>query len=181
MATSSSNNYDYNYSSSSSDEDSKVSAAKSKAKTTHDEGVNPSIPLNDRRVTYAELMKRKAETDETEDHKRRKDRIRHKIRAAEERRRFVDGVPSDSDADASEEETTWVLPERKIKLDRRTRELQKTMKQVEPELETEAEEDSDDPYTHPDFINDPGSDSDEEEDSEKDSDDESDSSDESDE
>ncbi|XP_026450674.1 uncharacterized protein LOC113350767 [Papaver somniferum] len=123
------------------------------------------------------------ETDEAEDHKRRKDRIQRKILAAEERRRFVDGVPSDSDADASEEETTWVLPERKIKSDRRTRELQNTMKRVEVELEAEAEEysDSDDPHTHTDFINGPDSDSDEEEDSEKDSDDESDSSDASDE
>ncbi|XP_026433798.1 uncharacterized protein LOC113331288 [Papaver somniferum] len=102
---------------------------------------------------------------------RRKDRIRRKILAAEERRRFFDGVPSDSDADASEEETTWVLPEFKVK----------PMKRVDVELEAEENSDSDDPYTHPDFINGLDSDSDEEEDSEKDNDDESDSSDESDE
>ncbi|XP_026420063.1 uncharacterized protein LOC113316045 [Papaver somniferum] len=143
MVTSSNSNYDYSYSSSSSDEDSKASAAKSKAKTNHAEGENPSIPLNDRRVTYAELMKRKAKTDEAED-----------------------------------QETVWSLPERKIKPDRRTRELQKITKQVEAELE--AEEDSDDPYTHTDFINDPDSDSNEEEDSEKDDEDEDDNSDESD-
>ncbi|XP_026419381.1 nucleolin 1-like [Papaver somniferum] len=183
MSTSSSNNYDYSYSSSSSDEDSRASVAKSKAKTTHDEGENPSVPLNDRRVTYAELLKRKAEDDEAEDRQRRKDRIRRKILAAEERRRFVDGVPSDSDADASEEETTWVLPEHKIKPDRHTREFQKTMKQIEVEAEAEedSDSDSDDPYIHPNFINGPDGDSDEEEDSEKDSDDESDKSDESDE
>ncbi|XP_026450461.1 uncharacterized protein LOC113350528 [Papaver somniferum] len=163
---------DGNNSSSSSDEDSKASAANSKAKTTHVEGTKSSIPMNSRRVTYAKLMKRKAETDEAEDRKRKKDRIRRKILAAEEWRRFVDGVPSDSDTDAYEEETTWVLPEYKIKPDRRTREL---------EAEAKEDSDSDDPYTHPDFINGPDSDSDEEEDSEKDSDDESDSSDESDE
>ncbi|XP_026416916.1 uncharacterized protein LOC113312379 [Papaver somniferum] len=160
-------------SSSSSDEDSKASAANSKAKRTHDEGAKPIIPPNNRRVTYAELMKRKAETDEAEGRMRRKDRIQGKIPAAEERRRFVDRVPSDSDDDAFEEETTWVLPEFKVK----------PMKQVDAELEAESEEDSDsdDPHTHPDFINGLDSDSDEEEDSEKDSDDESDSSDESDE
>ncbi|XP_026399961.1 uncharacterized protein LOC113295847 [Papaver somniferum] len=167
MAVSNNNNP-----SSSSDKDSKASAANSKAKTTHDEGTKSSIPLNNRRVTYEKLMKRKAETDEAEGRKRRKDRIRRKILAAEERRRFVDGVPSDSDADASEEETTWVLPEYKIKPDQHTREL---------EAEAEEDSDSDDPYTHPDFINGPDSDSDEEEESDKDSDDESDSSDESDE
>ncbi|XP_026447361.1 uncharacterized protein LOC113347888 [Papaver somniferum] len=118
-------------------------------------------------------MKRKAETDEAEGRMRRKDRIQRKILAAEERRRFVDEVPYDSDADASEEGTTWVLPEFMVK----------PIKRVDAELETEAEEDSDssDPHTHPDFINGLDSDSDEEEDSEKDSDDESDSSDESDE
>ncbi|XP_026442371.1 suppressor protein SRP40-like [Papaver somniferum] len=63
MSTSSSSNY----SSSSSDEDSRASAAKSKAKTTHDKGEKPSVPINDWRVTYAELMKRKSEDDEAED------------------------------------------------------------------------------------------------------------------
>ncbi|XP_026450812.1 uncharacterized protein LOC113350924 [Papaver somniferum] len=179
MSTSGSSNYDYRYSSISSDEDSKSFVAKSKDKTTHDEGANPSIPLNDRRVTYAELMKKKVEDDEAKDRQRRNDRIRRKILAAEERRRFVDGVPSDSDADASEEETTWVLTKCNIKPDRYAREFRKTMKQIE----AEAEEDSDsyDPYTHPDFINGSDGDSDKEEDSEKDSDDESDNSDESDE
>ncbi|XP_026453638.1 uncharacterized protein LOC113354556 [Papaver somniferum] len=158
---------------SSSDEDSKASVANSKAKRTHDEGAKPSIPPNNRRVTYAELMKQKADNDEAEGRMRRKDRIQRKILTEEERRRFVDGVPFDSDADAYEEETTWVLPEFKVK----------PMKRVDAELEAEAEEDSDsdDPHTHPDFINDIDSDSDEDEDSKKDSDDESDSSDESDE
>ncbi|XP_026378602.1 suppressor protein SRP40-like [Papaver somniferum] len=165
MSTSSSSNY----SSSSSDEDSRASAAKSKDKTTHDKGVKPSVPSNDRRVTYAELMKRKAEDDEAEDRQRRKNRIRRKILAAKERRRFVDGVPSDSDTDASEKETTWMLPEHKITPDRYTRKFQKTMKQIEAEAAAEEDSDSDDPYTHPNFINGPDGDSDEEEDSEKDS------------
>ncbi|XP_026410644.1 nucleolin 2-like [Papaver somniferum] len=161
--------------SSSSDEDFKASAAKSKNNTNHAEGEKPNIPLNDRRVTYAELMKRKAEDDEADDRRRRKDRTRRRILAAEERRRFDDGVPSDSDA--SEDESVCVPRDRKIKPDLRTKELREIAKRVEDE----AEEESDDPNIHPDFINGPDSDSDEEEDSEKDNDDESDKSDNSDE
>ncbi|XP_026399102.1 glutamic acid-rich protein-like [Papaver somniferum] len=191
MSTPNKNDYDYSYSSSSSrssDEDSKVSVDKSKAKITGNEGAKPSIPLNDRRVTYAELMKRKAEDDEAENRQHRKDRIRCRIQAVEERRQFLDGVPSDSHADASEEEIAWVFTERKIKPDRYEREFRKTMKQIEAEAEAEEDSDSEDPDTHPDFIDD--TDSDEEEDSddksdnsddENDSDDESDNSDESDE
>ncbi|XP_026378667.1 ribosomal L1 domain-containing protein CG13096-like [Papaver somniferum] len=175
MVTSSSSDYDYSYSSISSDEDFKSSAAKSKTKTNHAEGEKLYIPLNDRRVTYAEIMKRKAEDDEADDRRRRNDRIRRRILAAEERRRFVDGEPSDSDA--SEDEPVWVPQDHKIKPDSRTRELREITKRVEDK----AEEDSDDPNIHPDFINVPDSDSDEEEDSEKDSDDESDNSDNSDE
>ncbi|XP_026428254.1 calsequestrin-1-like [Papaver somniferum] len=125
-------------------------------------------------------MKRKSQDDEMEDRRRRKDRIRCRIQAAEERRRFVDGVPSDSDANASEEETVWVVRNYEIKSDRRTRELQNIAKQVEAELEVEYkvedDSDSDDPNIHPDFINGRDSDSDEEleEDSAKDGDDESD-------
>ncbi|XP_026459215.1 transcription initiation factor TFIID subunit 11-like [Papaver somniferum] len=173
MSTSSSSNYDYCYSSSSSsssDEDSKASVAKSKAKTTHDKGAKPSIPLNDRRVTYAELMKRKAEDDEAENCQRRKDRIRRRIQAVEERRRFLDGVPSDSDADASEEETAWVFTERKIKPDRYEREFQKTMKKIEAEAEAEEDSYSDDPDTHPDFIDGSDADSDKKEDNDEKSD-----------
>ncbi|XP_026384382.1 protein starmaker-like [Papaver somniferum] len=129
-------------------------------------------------------MKRKVEDDKADDRQRRKDRIWRRILAAEEKRRFVDGVPSESDANASEEETVWVLSERNIKPDRRTRELQKVVKQVEDELEAEYKDeddsDSDDLDIHPDFTNGSDSDSDEEEDSEKD-DDESDKSDDSDE
>ncbi|XP_026434051.1 phosphopantothenoylcysteine decarboxylase subunit VHS3-like [Papaver somniferum] len=175
----------------SSDEDSKAPVAKSKSKTTHDEGAKPIIPLNDRRVTYAELMKRKAEHDEAENRQRRKDRIRHRIQEDEERLRFLDGVPSDSDADASEEEAEWVFTERKVKPDRYEREFRKTMKQIEAEAEVEEDPDSDDDLdAYPDFIHGPDADSDEEEDSddksddsddEKDNDDESDNSDESDE
>ncbi|XP_026447526.1 uncharacterized protein LOC113348048 [Papaver somniferum] len=192
MSTSSGNNYDYYYSSSSSsssDEDSKASVTKSKAKTTHDEGAKSSVPLNDRRVTYAELMKRKAEDDEAENRQRRSDRIRRRVQATEERRQYLDGVPSDSDADVYEEETAWVFTERKIKPDRYEREFRRTMKQIEAEAEAEEDSDSDDdPEARPDFI--PDADSDEEEDNddksddsddEKDSDDESDNLDESDE
>ncbi|XP_026410761.1 glutamic acid-rich protein-like [Papaver somniferum] len=174
------------YSSSYSEEDSRIPAAKTRAKTNCAEESKTSVPLNNRRVTYVELMKRKAEDDKAEDRQRRKDRIRRRILAAEEKHRFVDGVPSDSDADAYEEETVRFLPERKIKPDRRTRELQKIAKRVEGELEAEykAEDDSDsdDLDIHPDFINDSDSDSDEEENYEKDDDsDESEKSDDSDE
>ncbi|XP_026442385.1 uncharacterized protein LOC113341887 [Papaver somniferum] len=181
MVSTSSNN---DYSSISSDEDFKAYAAKSRAKTNYVEGAKASISLNDRRISYEELMKRKTQDDEMEDRRRRKDRIRCRIQAAEERRQFFDGVPSDSDANASEEETVWVVRNYEIK--RRTRELQKIAKQVEAELEAEYEEeddsDSDDPNIHPDFINGRDSDSDEEleEDSAKDDDYESDNSDKSD-
>ncbi|XP_026410480.1 nucleolin 2-like [Papaver somniferum] len=177
MVTYSSSNYDYSYSSSSSDEVFKASAAKSKTKTNHAEGEKPDIPLNDRRVTYAELMKRKAEDDEADDRRRRKDRIWRRILAAKERRRFADGVPSDSDA--SEDEPVWVPHDRKINPDRRTRELREIAKRVEDKVEEDSN--SYDPYIHPYFINGPDSDSDKEEDSEKDNDDESDKSDNSDE
>ncbi|XP_026410349.1 uncharacterized protein LOC113305542 [Papaver somniferum] len=117
-----------------------------------------------------------------EDRRRRKDRIRRRIQAAEERHRFVDGVPSDSDANSYEEETVWVVRNYEIKPDRRTRELQRIAKQVEAEYEAEDDSDSDDPSIHPDFINGRDSDSDKEleEDSAKDDDDESDNSDKSD-
>ncbi|XP_026420147.1 glutamic acid-rich protein-like [Papaver somniferum] len=188
MSTTSNNDYYYWYSSSSSssyDEDSKALVAKSKAKTTHDEGTKPSIPLNDRRVTYAELMKRKAEDDEAGNRQREKDQIRRRIQATEKRRQF------DSDADACKEEAEWVFPERKIKPDRYEREFRKTMKQIEDEAEVEEDSDLDDDLdAYPDFIDGPDADSDEEEDNddksddsddEKDSDDESENSDESDE
>ncbi|XP_026438265.1 transcription initiation factor TFIID subunit 11-like [Papaver somniferum] len=172
------------YSSSSSEEDSRIPAAKTCAKTNRAKGSKPSAPLNNRTITYAELMKRKAEDDKVEDRRHRKGRIRRRILEDEEKRRFFDGVPYDSDADAFEEETVWVLPERKIKPHRRTRELQKFAKQVKDELEAEykAEDDSgsDDLDIHLDSINGSGSDSDEEEDSEED-DYESDKSDDSDE
>ncbi|XP_026434350.1 uncharacterized protein LOC113331930 [Papaver somniferum] len=191
MSTSSGNNYDYYYSSSSSsssDEDSKASVDKSEAKTTHDEGEKSSVPLNDRRVTYAELIKRKAEDDEAENRQRRRDRIRRRVQADEERRQFLDGVPSDSDADVSEEETAWVFTECMIKPDRYEREFRRTMKQIEAEAEAEEDSDSDDdlearPYFIPDADSDEEEDSDgksDESDDEKDSDDESGNSDESD-
>ncbi|XP_026410842.1 ribosomal L1 domain-containing protein CG13096-like [Papaver somniferum] len=150
------------YSSISSDEDSKAYAAKLRAKMNYVEGAKASIPLNDLRISYEELMKRKAQDDEMEDRRRRKDRIRRRIQAAEERRRFVDGVPSDSDANASEEETIEA--------------------ELEDEYEAEDDSDSDDPNIHPDFINGRDSDSDEEleEDSANDDDDESHNSDKSD-
>ncbi|XP_026416737.1 uncharacterized protein LOC113312198 [Papaver somniferum] len=135
-----------------------------------------------------EDSKSSSEDDEAENRQHRKDRIRRRIQAAEERRQFLDGVPSDSDADASEEETAWVFTERKIKPGRYEREFRKTMKQIEAEAEAEEDSDSDDPDTYPDFIDDADSyeedDSDDKSDNsddENDSDDESDNPDESDE
>ncbi|XP_026410808.1 glutamic acid-rich protein-like [Papaver somniferum] len=177
MVNSSSSDYDYSCSSRSSDEDFKAFAAKSRTKTNHAQGEKPNIPLNDRRVTYAEIMKRKSEDDEADDRRRKKDQTRRLILAAKERRRFAEGVPSDSDA--SEDEPLWVPRDRKIKPDRRTKELREIAKRVEDEAEENS--DSDDPNIHLYFINGPDNDSDGEEDSEKDNDDESDKSDNSDE
>ncbi|XP_026436635.1 uncharacterized protein LOC113334615 [Papaver somniferum] len=153
--------------SSGSDEDPKAPIAKSRSKVIRDEGTNPSVPLNDRRVTFSELRKRKAEDDEKDARRRKKDRIRHKIQRAEEKSQFLDGVPSDSDADVLEKKPLGIY------------------------TEAEAEEDSDsddDFYAHPDVTNSHESDSkeydsekDSDEDSEKDNDDESDNSDGSDE
>ncbi|XP_026454177.1 pheromone-processing carboxypeptidase KEX1-like [Papaver somniferum] len=67
-STSSSSDYDHEYSSSSSDEDSKVpemkiSTAESRAKMDHSAEMKCGVPLNNRRVTREELLKRKAEDD----------------------------------------------------------------------------------------------------------------------
>ncbi|XP_026459311.1 glutamic acid-rich protein-like [Papaver somniferum] len=136
----------------------------------------------DRRVTYDELMKRKVEDDELDYRRRRRARIQHRISADDERLQSrVEGVASDSYA--SEEKPVWVPPEREIKPDRRTREIEKL---VQDDLEAEREEeDYWDDYEldiHPDFVNSPNSDSDEEleENSAKDDDDESNNSDKSD-
>ncbi|XP_026428516.1 uncharacterized protein LOC113324412 [Papaver somniferum] len=163
--------YDYHYSSSSSDEDSKAFVAKSQAKMNHAKRAKPSTPLNDQRFTYNELMKRKAEDDKIDDRQHRRDQIRRRVLATEENLRSQDdGVPSDSDA--SENEPVWVPRDRKIKPNRRNREIAK---------QVEADWDSSDPDIHPDFVNGPDNDSDEEEDYEKDDDDDSDRSDDSDE
>ncbi|XP_026434318.1 lisH domain-containing protein C1711.05-like [Papaver somniferum] len=147
--------------SSGSDKDPKAPIAKPRPKVIRDEGANPSVPSNEQRVTFSELMKRKAEDDEKYARQRTKDRIRRKIQRVEEKRQFLDGVPSDSDsyADASEEETSWGLP------DHCAKKFESPMN-----IAAEAEEDSDDDfYAHPDVTNSHDSDS-EEEDSEKDSD-----------
>ncbi|XP_026435829.1 uncharacterized protein LOC113333619 [Papaver somniferum] len=184
MVTSiSSSDYDI-YSSSSSEEDSKASAVKSRSKMNHAKGTNPSMPLNDRRVTYDELMKRKTEDDRLDDHQQRRDRVRRRVLAAEEKLQSrADGVPSDSDA--SEDEPVWVPQDRNIKPDRHTREIERLVKaDLEAERKEEEYQDSlySDPDIHPEFVNGPDSDSDEdlEEDSAKDDDDESDNSDRSD-
>ncbi|XP_026442602.1 protein starmaker-like [Papaver somniferum] len=106
MTASSSRSY-----SSGSDEDPKAPIAMSRAKVIRDERAKPSVPSNERRVTFGEIMKRKADDDEKDARQRTKDRIRRKIQIAEEKRQFLDGVPSDSDVDASEEETSWGLPD----------------------------------------------------------------------
>ncbi|XP_026383591.1 glutamic acid-rich protein-like [Papaver somniferum] len=131
----------------------------------------------DRRVTYDELMKRKAEDDELDDRRRRRSRIQHRISAADER------LQSRAEGVTSEDEPVWVPLEREIKPDRRTGEIEKLV-QADLEVERE-EEDYWDDYEldiHPDFVNNPDSDSDEEleENSAKDDDDESDNSDKSD-
>ncbi|XP_026383600.1 ribosomal L1 domain-containing protein CG13096-like [Papaver somniferum] len=93
--------------SSGSDKDPKAPIAKPRAKLIRDEGAKPIVPSNERRVTFAELVKRKAEDDDKDARQRTKDRIRRKIQRVEEKRQFLDGVPSDSNADAAEEETAW--------------------------------------------------------------------------
>ncbi|XP_026410817.1 glutamic acid-rich protein-like [Papaver somniferum] len=129
-------------------------------------------------------MKRKTEDDRLDDHQRRRDRVRRRVLAAEEKLRSRDdGVPFDSNA--SKDEPVWVPQDRKIKPDRRTREIERLVK---ADLEAERKEEEyqgslyNDPDIHPDFVNGPGSDSDEEleEDSSKDDDDEFDNSDKSD-
>ncbi|XP_026377873.1 pheromone-processing carboxypeptidase KEX1-like [Papaver somniferum] len=136
----------------------------------------------DRRVTYDELMKKKAEDDELEDRRRRTALIQHRISAADERLQSrAEGVASDSYV--SVDEPVWVPLEREIKPGRRTGEIEKLV-QADLEVERE-EEDYWDDYEldiHPDFVYSPDSDSDEEleENSVKDDDDESDNSDKSD-
>ncbi|XP_026396074.1 glutamic acid-rich protein-like [Papaver somniferum] len=168
------------YSSSSSEEDSRIPVAKTRAKTNHAEESKPSVPLNNRRVTYAELMKRKAEDDRMDDCRRRRDRVQRRMLTSEDKLRSrADGVTSDSDA--SEDESAWVPRDLKIKPDWSTREIEKLVK-ADLEAEREKEEDwyslYNDPEIHLDFVNGPDSDSDEEfeEDSAKDDDDKSDNS-----
>ncbi|XP_026378209.1 glutamic acid-rich protein-like [Papaver somniferum] len=177
-SSSNSSDYDYYYSSSSSEEDSKASAAKARANVKH------NTPLNDRRVTYDELMKKEAEDDRLDDYRRRKHEVRRRMLAAEEKLRSrADGVPSDSYA--SEDEPVWMPRDHKIKPDRRTREIEKL---VQADLEAEREKEDyweimdNDHDIHPDFVNSSNDYSDEEleEDSAKDDDDESDNSDKSD-
>ncbi|XP_026378824.1 protein starmaker-like [Papaver somniferum] len=184
VTSSSSSDYDYYHSSISSEEDSKAFAVKSRAKTNNDEKTKPSTPLNDRRVTYDDLMKRKTEDDKLDDHRRRRDRVRRKVLAAEEKLRSrTDGVPYDYDA--SGDEPVWVPRDRKIKPDPRTREIERLVK-TDLQAERKEEEYQDSLYNnsdiHPDFVNDSDSDFNEEleEDSAKDDDDESDNSDKSD-
>ncbi|XP_026398723.1 glutamic acid-rich protein-like [Papaver somniferum] len=174
---SASNGHSY---SSGSDKDPKAPIAKPRAKVIRDEGANPIVPSNERRVTFVELMKRKSEDDEKDARQRTKDRIRHKIQRVEGKRQFLDGVPSDSDADATEEETAWGLS------DQCAKEFESPMNIAAKEKE---DPDSDDDFhAHTDVTNSHDSDSEEEdsekdsdENSEKDSDDESDNSDGSDE
>ncbi|XP_026396972.1 uncharacterized protein LOC113291685 [Papaver somniferum] len=168
------------YSSSSSEEDSRIPVAKTRAKTNRAEESKPSAPLNNHRVTYAELMKRKVEDDRMDDYRRRRDRVQRRVLAAEEKLRSR-AYDVTSDSDTSEDEPVWVPQDLNIKPDRRTREIEKLVKDdLEAEREKEEYWDSlySDPEIHPDFFNDPDSDSDEEfeEDSAKDDDDESDNS-----
>ncbi|XP_026399207.1 glutamic acid-rich protein-like [Papaver somniferum] len=140
------------------------------------------VPPINRRITQEELLKRKAEDNMLAVLQQRRDRIQRRISVAEEKLQSrAEGVASD--LDASEDEPVWVPPERKIKPDRRTREIERL---VQADLEAErGEEDYWEDYDldiHPDFVNSLDNDSDEEieEDSAKDDDDESDNSDKSD-
>ncbi|XP_026417317.1 ribosomal L1 domain-containing protein CG13096-like [Papaver somniferum] len=180
MVTSSNNDYDYYYSSSSSEEDSKTYVAKARAKKDHVKEMKQNMPLNDRKVTHDELLKRKAEDEALADYRQRRDRFQRRQLAAEEKlRSCTDDVASD----ASEDEPVWVPRERKIKPHRRTREIERL---VEADLEAERKEEEywdmmySDPDERPYFLDGPNSDSEEEpdEDSLKDNnDDESDNSD----
>ncbi|XP_026398826.1 glutamic acid-rich protein-like [Papaver somniferum] len=155
------------YSSISPEEDFKPSTIKTRAKENRD------IPVDNQRVTYAELRKRKAEDDELEDSLRRRARIERRIAKAEDKlHASAEGV--DSNSDVSEDESMWGPPEREIKPDRYTREIEKpTRADPEAEREEEAGWDTYEEYIHPDIVNGPDSDSDEEreEDSAEDDDD----------
>ncbi|XP_026435843.1 glutamic acid-rich protein-like [Papaver somniferum] len=127
------------------------------------------MPLNDWRVTYDELMKRKTEDDRLDDHQRRRDRVRCRVLAAEEKLQSrADGLPSDSDASKDEPVEIERLVKSNLEAERKEEEYQDSLYS--------------DPDIHPDFVNGPDSDSDEEleEDSAKDDDDEYDNSDRSD-
>ncbi|XP_026399372.1 glutamic acid-rich protein-like [Papaver somniferum] len=164
MVTSSSSN---DYPSSSSEEDFKPSTVKSRAKENRD------ISVDNQRVTYAEIRKRKAEDDELEDRLRRRSRIELRIVKAEDKLHSrAEGVSSDSDA--SEDESMWGPPEREIKPERYTREIEKlTRADPEAEREEEAGWDTYEEDIHPYFVNglDNDSDEDREEDSAEDDDD----------
>ncbi|XP_026435186.1 glutamic acid-rich protein-like [Papaver somniferum] len=163
------------YSSSSSEEDFRPSTVKARAKENRDASVD------NRRVTYDGLRKRKAEDDESEDRLRRRDRIDRRIAATEEKLvSRAEGVSSDSDA--LEDESMWVPLEHEVKPDRFTREIDK-LARTDLEAEREEEEcwDAYEEDIHPDFLNIPDSDSDEErEDDSAEDDDEPDDSDKSD-
>ncbi|XP_026396091.1 glutamic acid-rich protein-like [Papaver somniferum] len=180
MVTSGSSDYDCSYSSSSSEEDSRIPVAKTRAKKNRAEESKPSEPLNNHRVTYAKLMKRKAEDDRMDDYRRRRDRVQRRVLAAEEKLQSrADGVPSNSDA--SKDDPMWVPRDLKIRSDRRTREIEKLVKddlEAEHEKEEYWEMMDDDHDIYPDFVNGPDSVSDEEfeEDFDKHDDDESDNS-----
>ncbi|XP_026459625.1 glutamic acid-rich protein-like [Papaver somniferum] len=92
MVASSSNN---GYSSSSSEEDFRPSTVKARAKENLDASVD------NRRVTYDEIKKRRAEDDESENRLRRRVRIDRWIAAAEEKLR------SRADGAEREEEEFW--------------------------------------------------------------------------
>ncbi|XP_026417186.1 glutamic acid-rich protein-like [Papaver somniferum] len=118
-------------------------------------------------------MKRKDEDYDLMDRLRRRARIERRIAKAEDKLHSrAEGVASDSDA--SEDESMWGPPEREIKPDRYTREIEKLARAgPEAEREEEAGWDSYEEDILSDFVNDPDSDSNEEreEDSAEDDDD----------
>ncbi|XP_026378665.1 glutamic acid-rich protein-like [Papaver somniferum] len=134
------------------------------------------IHLDHSKASHDNFLKRKAEDEILAYYRQEMERFQRRKFAAEEKLRSCsDGVASDSDA--SEDETVWVPRERKIKPDRRTREIERLV-EADLEAEREKEEYLDMMYSdldeRLDFINGPNSDSEGEsdEDSSKDNNDE---------
>ncbi|XP_026435178.1 protein FAM50A-like [Papaver somniferum] len=171
MVTSSSSDYDY--SSISSDEDSKVSETKisveeSRAKMDQSlkkakEAIN-DMSLDQLKTARDRFSKRIVEDEILAEYREKRLRIQRRRLVVEEKLRSrPDGVASNSDV--GEEEPVWKPRERKIKLHRLTREIERL---VEADLEAERKKEEywdamySDPDEREDFSDDSSSDSEEE-------------------